>query len=177
VKSSWKTAVLTFAAGSALLIPAAIGMNENGPTILSPLPALTVFPAFAFGIFLHAFGAFSDMWYAAALLPMLLFFFWLPGLFWGDGKIPRRTYALLAVATVFSVFWFVRSWQWGIDYNGLKYTFTLCFVNAGVVSFLAVAFFRNSKKEPSYAASLVLHWILFGWLAWYAFPWLGETGI
>jgi hypothetical protein len=81
VKSSWKTAVLTFTAGLGLLIPAAIGLNENGPTILSPLPALTVFPAFAFGVFLH-------LWHAAAVVPMLLFFLWLPGLFFGDGKIP-----------------------------------------------------------------------------------------
>jgi signal transduction histidine kinase len=60
----------------------------------SPLPALTVWPAFALSVFLH-------LWYAAPAVPVLLFFFWLPGLFFGDGKIPNRTYALLAVAAVF----------------------------------------------------------------------------
>ncbi len=170
MKSSWKTAVLTFTAGLGLLIPAAIGLNENGPTFLSPLPALTVFPAFAFGAFLH-------LWYAAAVVPMILFFLWLPGLFLGDGEIPKRTYALLAGATVLSVVWFGREWQLGLDYNGWEYTATLCIVNIAVVSLLAVAFFRNSKKDPSFTTSLVLHWFLFAWLAWYAFPWLGETGI
>ncbi len=170
MKPTWKTAVPTLAAGLGLLIPAAIGINENGPTILSPLPALTVFPAFAIGFLLH-------LWYVAAVVPMLLFFLWSPGLFFGDGKIPKRTYSLLAVATVLSVFWFVREWQWGLDYNGLEYTVTLCFVNIAVVSFLAVAFLRNGKKEPSFTTSLVLHWLLFAWLAWCAFPWLGETGV
>jgi drug/metabolite transporter (DMT)-like permease len=105
----------------------------------SPLPALTVWPAFALSVFLH-------LWYAAAAVPVLLFFFWLPGLFFGDGKIPKRTYALLAVAAVLSVVWFAGAWQWGIDYNGVVYTFTLCAVNIAVVSFLAVAFFRELAK-------------------------------
>ena len=170
MKSNWKATVLTLTAGFGLLIPAAIGLNENGPTILSPLPALTVFPAFTLGIFLH-------LWYAAAAVPVLLFFFWLPGLFFGDGKIPKRTYALLAIATVLSVFWFTRAWQWGLDHNGAEYTITLLVVNITVVSFLAVAFFRNWKKAPSFPTSLVLHWLLFAWLAWCAFPWLGETGV
>jgi hypothetical protein len=170
LKSSWKAAVLTFSAGLGLLIPAAIGLNENGPTILSPLPALTVWPAFALSVFLH-------LWYEAAAVPVLLFFFWLPGLFFGDGKIPQRTYALLAVAAVLSVVWFAGAWQWGIAYNGVVYTFTLGAVNIAVVSFLAVAFFRNWQKEPSFTTSLVLHWLLFAWLAWCAFPWLGETGV
>jgi hypothetical protein len=153
-------------AGLALLIPAAIGLNDNGPTILSPLPALTVLPAFILG--------FSHLWKAAIALPMLFFFVWLPGLFYGEGKIPKRSYGLLAGAIVLNVLWFIWGWKFGLDYQGAQYTFTVCIVNVTAVLFLAVAFYRNWGKESSFVTNLTLHWILFAWLAWYAFPYLGE---
>jgi len=105
---------------------------------------------------------------------MLLFFFWIPGLFFGDGKIPSRTYALLGIATVLSIVWFAQGWQHGLNDNGVEYTLTLCGVNIAVVLVLAIGFFKSLKEEPSFTTSLILHWFLFAWLAWYAFPWLGE---
>ena len=94
-----KSAVTTLVAGLALLVPAAIGLNDFGPTIIHPLPALTILPAF----FLSAF----HLWKAAVVIPMLLFFAWNPGLLFGDRKIPKRSCVLLAILTVLSVVWFV----------------------------------------------------------------------
>ena len=161
-----KTAGITIIAGLALLIPAAIGLSDNGPTLLSPLPALTVLPAFILGS-LH-------LWKAAIALPTLFFYFWLPGLFHGEGKIPQRSYVLLAVATVLDVLWFILGWKFGLDYQGAQYTYTVCLVNLTAVLFLAVTFFRNWGKDSPFTTNLILHWILFAWLAWYAFPYLGE---
>ena len=78
-----KYAVTTLVAGLALLVPAAIGLHDNGPTIIHPLPALTILPAF----FLAGF----HLWRAAVVIPTLLFFAWNPGLLFGDGKIPRKS--------------------------------------------------------------------------------------
>ncbi len=166
--NSLKSAAITAASGLGLLVPAAIGLNDNGPTILGPLPALTVLPALALASWDR------HIWKAAMAVPMLLFFFWLPGLFHGEDKIPKRSYALLAIATVLSVLWFIAGWKYGLDYQGARFTYTVGIVNLAVVSSLAVAFLKIRKGKSSFKTSLILHWILFAWLAWYAFPWLGE---
>ena len=166
MKNAHRSTVITMVAGVGLLIPAAIGLNNNGPTILSPLPALTVLPAFVLGSL--------KLWKAAIIVPMLLFFCWFPGLLWGVGRIPKRSYVLLAVATGLSVLWFIWGWRFGLDYQGKHYTYTVCFINIAAISFLALAFSRGRKREPSFGTNLIVHWILFAWFAWYAFPYLGE---
>ena len=89
--------------------------------MLRPLPALTVVPAF--------FLANSHLWKTVVILPTLLFFAWDPGLFQGQEKIPKRSYALFAVATLLGVAYFVGSWKWGLQYQGIRYTHIVCMVN------------------------------------------------
>src|SRR5437899_2703812 len=95
VSSTRTSALVTFAAGLALLLPASLGLLIAGvPTKLCPLPLLTLLPAIVLSAWrLH---------YAAILVPVLLFFVWHRGLFRGEGRIPRRSYALLALVTVLS---------------------------------------------------------------------------
>jgi hypothetical protein len=91
-------------AGFGLLIPAVMGLLASGvPTILCPFPALTVLPAF----FLSK---------VAVGVPTLLFFLWNPGLGRGETKVPKRSYTLLAVATLLSVLYFVSGWKLGVQY-------------------------------------------------------------
>lgn len=164
---SSKPAVITFVAGLGLLIPAAIGLLLSGvPTVLSPFPALTVIPA----LFL------ADLHLAnvAVAVPMLFFFAWNPQLFRGEARIPKRSYVLLLVASVLSILDFVISWNWGLHYEGARYTKEVCLVNILWVGFLAFAFARSWKGTSSFRWSVFVHWMLFAWLAWYAFPWLGE---
>jgi hypothetical protein len=162
-----KTSVATMMAGVALLIPASIGLLISGvPTIFCPLPALTVLPAFLLSNW--------HLWKAAVAVPMLLFFAWHPGLFRGEANIPKRSYILLIIAILLSVADFVTSWNWGLQYQGSHHTYVVCAVNAGWMVFLALAFARGWKKQSSFRFSLFLHWTLFAWLAWYAFPYMGE---
>ncbi len=161
-----KSAVTTLVAGLALLVPAAIGLNDNGPSIIHPLPALTILPAF--------FLSGLHLWKAAVIIPTLLFFAWNPGLLFGDGKIPKKSRVLLMVLAVLSVVWFVGGWQFGMEYQGAEYTYTVCILNVVSIGFLAFVFVSKWGKESSFGINLVLHWILFAWLAWIAFPYLGE---
>jgi hypothetical protein len=39
---------------------------------------------------------------------------------------------------------------------------------------LSLIFFRSLIVAPSFRTNMFFHWILFAWLAWFAFPWLGE---
>lgn len=157
-----RSAVATFMAGFGLLIPAAVGLLASGvPTILCPLPALTVLPAFFFSK-------------VAVGVPTLLFFLWNPGLGRGETKVPKRSYALLAVATLLSVLYFVSGWKLGVQYQGIQYTRFVCAINVIWVGLLSLGFLQSWKKNTSFSFNLFLHWMMFAWLAWYAFPYLGE---
>jgi hypothetical protein len=162
-----KSVVATMMAGLGLLIPASVGLLvASVPTILCPFPLITVWPAF----FLSGQG----MLYTAVAVPMLLFFAWHPGLLHGDAKIPKRSYVLLIAVILLDVAYFGTSWKWGLQYQGAHYTHVVCAVNIAWAAFLVLAFARTWKKPQSFAYSLFLHWMLFAWLAWYAFPYLGE---
>jgi hypothetical protein len=162
-----KSGVATMMAGLGLLVPASAGLIAcNVPTMLCPFPALTVLPAFLLS------GRY--FFRAAVAIPMLLFFVWHPGLFRGEAIVPKRSYVLLAIAIVLSVVYFVVSWTWGLQYQGPQYAHVVCAVNVAWVAFLLLAFARSWKVPRSFGFNLFLHWMLFAWLAWYAFPYLGE---
>jgi len=161
----------TLLVGVSLLIPAALGLSISGvPTVFCPFPALTVIPAFTLAALLPGTGA----WRLAAIAPPLVFFLWHPGLLHGEATVPRRSYVLLAAVTVMNTAAFIEAWQFALRYRGALYTHTVCAINIGCTVLLAVAFVCVRKREPSFRTNLLLHWLLFAWLAWYALPWLGE---
>jgi hypothetical protein len=162
-----KSGVTTTIAGLSLLIPASVGLLVSGvPTILCPFPTLTVLPAFLL----------SDLglWKAAIAVPTLCFFLWNPGLFRGEAKVPKRSYVLLIILILLGIADFVYGWKWGLQYQGSQFTHVVCAVNVIWAAFLAVAFARSWNESSSFRYSLFVHWMLFAWLAWYAFPYLGE---
>jgi hypothetical protein len=157
----------TVLAGVLLLVPAAVGLLPTGvPGILSPFPLLTVLPAF-FLADVHLFSA-------VVAVPMLLFFIWNPQLFRGEPKIPKRSNALLAGAGVLSVIYFVTSWEWGLHYQGAHFVIAVALLNVAWFAVLAFGFVWSWRRGSSFNTSLFWHWMLFAWLAWYAFPYLGE---
>jgi hypothetical protein len=70
--------------------------------------------------------------------------------------------------------WFVGGWRWGLQYQGIQHLRFVCIANIAWVLLLGFVFVSNWKSSPSFKRSLFLHWILFVWLAWYAFPYVGE---
>lgn len=159
--------VTTILAGVSLLAPAWIGLLSAGsPTVVCPFPALTIIPAF--------FLASQMLFKIVIILPTVLFFAWNPGLFRGNTKVPLRSYLLFAGVAALSVVWFLGSWSYGLHYQGPRYTYLICAVNVLWATVLGFMFLRLWKKESSYGANLAAHWMLFVWLGWYAFPYLGE---
>jgi hypothetical protein len=110
----------------------------------------------------------------AVFAPVALFFAWNQAMFRGEAKIPRRSWVLLVVATALTVIWFVGGWRYGLEYQGLRHTRFVCAVNVIWLALLWTLFLATRKGPASFKLNLLLHWILFAWLAWYAFPWLGE---
>ena len=170
MSSTSKYILITSVAGLGLLIPAAIGLGlfiSDDLTVFSPYPALTTIPSLILSEG-HNWGN------AAVILPMLLFFLWNSQLFRGVAKVPRRSYVLMAILTVPSVISFVVNWKSGLQYEGAKFTVAVCSVNIAWLAFLGLAFARTRNGTTSFGTSLFLHWMLFAWLGWYAFPWLRE---
>lgn len=154
---------LTLAAGLSLLVPLLFWLfSGEGPTVLYPFPALVFVPALLF------------LRWAAVAVPMMLFFLWNPGLFNGDVKVPKRSYVLMMVATLVTIPWFVLGWKDGLAVQGAGYNYSVLIINIGWLAILWVMFARSRNAKPSFKANLLLHWVLFAWLAWYAFPFFGE---
>ena len=158
--------VITLLAALGLAVTASIGLFVSGvPTIFSPFPVLTVLPALMLS---------APLQYSAVLLPALLFLFWNPQLMRLEGKVPRRTYILFALLAALSIFYFAVSWKWGLQYQGPQFTAIICSINVAWIGFLTIAFRRCLKNTPAFGTSLFIQWMLFAWLSWCAFPWLGE---
>ena len=88
-------------------------LGSGSPTLISPLPVLTIVPAFLFaGLFRHA-----ALFKIVSVLPTLLFLAWNPSLLRGEAKIPKRSYVLFSTAIVLSVAYFIASWKWGIQFR------------------------------------------------------------
>jgi hypothetical protein len=69
--------------------------------------------------------------------------------------------------------WLALSLSAGIRYQGLTHTAIAVLANA-VFSGTLVGVAWRGRRRPSYAKSYAFHWLLAAWLAWYAFPYLGE---
>ncbi len=159
--------LLVIAAGLCLLVPAWVGLFSSGvPTLYAPLPILTILPAFVL-----------SEWHLgslAVLIPSILFFLWSPALLLRSApNPPKRTIVLLGLLTVLTVADFVFEWRYGVRYRGTRHTILIYIVNAMWLASLWWTVVRSQRK-PSFQGNLLLHWLLFAWLAWYAFPYLGE---
>lgn len=104
---------------------------------------------------------------------MLIFFAWTPGLLRGQKTVPKRTVALFVSLAALTIVWFALGWNFGLQYQGRVYTWTVLAVNGVWIVVLASLLVRFGKRE-SFAWNLAVHWLLFAWLAWFAFPYLGE---
>lgn len=157
----WIIAALAGLVGSAYC-----GLFLTGtPTGFCPFPLLTLFPAFLL-------AGINAVWFAA-FIPPALFIAWNHSLFAGQHNIPRRSLVLLGILTSLTVYYFVESWSFGLRYQGVEFTHGICAANLAWLMLLWMVFVRGWRK-PSFFSNLLAHWLLFVWLGWYAFPYLGE---
>jgi hypothetical protein len=164
-----KPAWLTLIAGCALTVLAWIGLfGSPTESLVSPWPVLTYIPAF---VLLTRFSVHMP-WYSV-LIPLLSFFAWNVSLFRGSARIPKRSWVLLSILTVLSVLHFVAGWGYGIMFQGREFTRMICGANLIWLALLWAGLYRWLRR-PSFIGNLLFHWMVFAWLAWCAFPNLGE---
>jgi len=164
-----KASYQTFLAGVGLAFLAWIGCFSSGtPSVICPMPIVTILPAF-----LLASRPSHLPYWLSVLVPAILFFAWNPGLFRGNSRVPQRSGVLLSTLTVLSIAYFVGSWRDGNHYQGHEFTAIICVVNIVWIVILWVILYRSSRLA-SFAANLLFNAALVAWVAWYAFPYLGE---
>ena len=106
-------------------------------------------------------------------LPVALFVAWSWPLARSGVALPTRSIWLLGICVVLSVAFFWASYDYGVDWEGEGHTLGVIGINALVAAVLVFLVVRL-RRLPSHGANLLFHALLFGWLGWCAFPWLGE---
>jgi hypothetical protein len=69
--------------------------------------------------------------------------------------------------------WFVFGWRDGLLYQGVTFTRRICALNVLWLILLWLLLVRG-RRTPRFSYNMLLHWLLFMWLGWFAFPYLGE---
>ena len=157
-------------AGASLVIPALVGLFSAGfPTLFCPFPLITTWPML--NLFPPEFPEMAI--YLVVLIPALLFFLWNPGVLRGRSHLPKRTIAAAGLLSALTAFYFVSVKDFYLQDRGARYSLVLIIVNLAWLALLWSCIVRGLRR-PSFGANLLTHWILFAWLGWYAFPWLGE---
>jgi len=145
-------------------------ISANVPKIYSPYSFAVVIPLFSL---YEVFGGRAITFALATLAIPVLFVFWSFPLLKGQERIPKRTKILAALLVLLSFIALAASWSYGIQYQGIGHTVAMYLFNLGCWAILFVLL-RNNARQASYTSNFLFHWTLFAWLAWVAFPWLGE---
>lgn len=140
------------------------------PEIYAPLNAMVLFPAFIMDEFVGSEKTALNIAYG--FVP-LLFCLWCWPLLRGRNAVPTRSKAFLGVAILASGAWLVLGFSYGVDHQGLRYVIGVAAVNVFCwLTLIGLAII--AAKRPSEGRTFSFHGAMFAWLAWCAFPYLGE---
>ena len=118
-------------------------------------------------------GLFKGSYLLAITVVPLLFFWWSRPVMRGDAILPTRSIALLFLAVISSAAWLIFGAEYGVEYQSRDYVLGVTVINAiswVVIGLLALI----ARRHPNYVYNLAFHTVLFAWLAWCAFPYMGE---
>ena len=168
-----KNTFLTLLAGLCLVLPSYVAAP---PGLTSPLVLVTILLQVALSWMGqgHWFDETSHNQAVMLMLPPLLFFAWNPRLLYGQARTPKRTYVLVVLGVALGAVNLIVSWSYGVRWEGIGYTRLVSAESTLFMAILCVLFLYSWKGEQSFMWNLALHWVLFAWLAWFAFPYLGE---
>jgi hypothetical protein len=131
---------------------------------------MVIFPAFIMANFIQSEDL--SLHLAYGFVP-LLFCLWCWPLLRGRSELPTRSKWLLGAAILTSAAWLVSGYECGVQYQGLRYIVGVTVVNV-VCWITLIGLAIIAARRPSEDRNFVFHGSLFAWLAWCAFPYLGE---
>jgi hypothetical protein len=136
------------------------------PKIYAPCNVLVVFPGWLTG------SAGGGLVVALMLIPTL-YCLWCWPIFRGHTILPIRSIVLLIFAVTLSAAWLLYGYRYGVEYQSTGYVAGVATINLACWALLGVLAVV-ARRRPSFFHNLGFHAALFAWLAWYAFPYLGE---
>ncbi|WP_444919621.1 hypothetical protein ACJJID_11540 [Microbulbifer sp. CnH-101-G] len=155
------------------LVIGAIGMLSmvaNYPKIYSPYSFTVVIPT----LFASSLELPKAAIYIIGILPLLaLYLVWSLIFIKPPFSVPKPTIFLAGLFIILSIAFNVSSYTYGIQYQGQTHTFLMYAYNIIYIGLLALVLKLN-KTDASFNNSLGFNLVLFSWLGWVAFPWLGE---
>lgn len=107
------------------------------------------------------------------VMPSLLFVLWNWYVFKGRNTVPLRTTIAFFLLLVSNGWFISTTWSYSISYHGIPWTHWIGKNNA-IAMVVLIACWISAIKLKTSAANLVFSWVLFAWLCWCAFPWMGE---
>lgn len=139
------------------------------PQVYAPCNALVVFPIFLLGDAVPRGAAFGI---GFAVVP-LLFCLWCWPALRGSTRLPIRSVILLLIAIALSALWLAGGYHYGVQYQSVGYVVGVAMINS-ICWVVLIALALLAHRHPSFGHNLGFHFALFAWLAWFAFPYLGE---
>lgn len=143
------------------------------PTVISPFSVPTIFLAFALLGLTESILPPGASHFLASLPLALIFVVWSFPKFRIQVNLAKRSLILFVVLASFSLVFLFGSWSYGVKFQGFASTFIVFAFNLALISSLAGLAFVG-YRTPSKVLTFSFHVLLFCWLAWCAFPWLGE---
>jgi hypothetical protein len=142
----------TAAIGLAVLILAVagyVGSASGVPTVRSPLPLATTLPIFWFWMGVHEARALRWVieYAIPAVIGPLLLVVWHPRLLAGADEVPRRSPVGLVLISILTVADLAFGWQYGVKYQGKRYTMALVLLNAVAVGGMGSVMDRTEAAE------------------------------
>lgn len=151
-------------------IAGGLSMVANYPKIYSPYSLIVVIPTMLAGaIELSRFIA-----YFLGIFPLaILYLIWSFSFIREPYSIPKPTVILAAICIVLSGVFNITSYKYGIQYQGQLHTLLMYLFNLILIIFM-IMLFKFNKSNPCKYSGLGFNILLFSWIGWVAFPWLGE---
>lgn len=153
-----------------VLSTGALTMTAGYPKIYSPYSFTVVIPVFM----LYALALPKALLLLSASLPnALLFLLSTRSTSHENLKISRFLTGISALLVLLSVIFLFVSYDYGVQYQGLHHTLFMYLFN-GISICSLIATYNANNRKPSINNFLAFKVLLFCWLGWCAFPWLGE---
>lgn len=155
------------AAVGLLLLLSWLTILPGTPQIYAPLNLLALIPA------IMSSGLFGDSYLLAVAVVPAFFCLWCRPVLRGRTTLPARSIVLFILAVLLSAASLIFGARYGIEYQSAGYVAGVAIINLicwALLGLLAIL----ACRRPSFGHNLGFHTALFAWLAWCAFPYLGE---
>jgi len=154
-------------------LAAYLSIHDQMPSPSSPFSLVAVLPAFLIARIARWWMP-SNLSLILSSAPLAIFFIvWSFPTLRIHPALPRRSIWLFLLFAPMSALFLWASWPYGLKYQGLHHTVLVSTFNAAFILALS-GLVIVGRRSPARFISLAFHTLLFGWLGWCAFPWLGE---